>query len=140
VSHCVPLRCHHRYKGDLVHNPSHFSASAISSLLPCALHPLCIQLLPQNFTSSPPFPTMATSHPYLFQQSIAVENKIFKLVKNHFLSYRVVLQWRPAIGEDIPTPNTKEIMVFSSFFLRGFGLPAYFFLHGLLDHYKIELT
>jgi hypothetical protein len=50
-----------------------------------------------------------------------------------------VLQWSPAIGEDIPTPNTKEIVVFSSFFQRGFGLPACGFLHKLLDHYKIDL-
>jgi hypothetical protein len=53
---------------------------------------------------------------------------------------RVVLQWRPATGEDIPTPNTKEIVVFSLFFQRGFGLPTCSFLRGLLDHYKIELV
>jgi hypothetical protein len=29
--------------------------------------------------------------------------------------------------------------VFSSFFQRGFGLPACSFLHKLLDHYKIDL-
>jgi hypothetical protein len=100
----------------MFHNPSHFSAVAISSLLLCSLRPLRIQLLPQNFASSLPFPTMVVSHSHLFQQSIADENKICKLVKNHFLPDWVVLQWRPAVGEDIPTPNTKEIVVFSSFF------------------------
>jgi hypothetical protein len=30
-------------------------------------------------------------------------------------------------------------MVFSSFFQCGFGLSACDFLHGLLDHYQIEL-
>jgi hypothetical protein len=59
---------------------------------------------------------MATSHPHLFQQSVAHESEIHKLVENRFLPDRVVLQWRPAAGEDIPTPNTKEIVVFSSFF------------------------
>jgi hypothetical protein len=51
-----------------------------------------------------------------------------------------VLQWRPTTGEGIPTPNTTEIVVFSSFFQRGFGLPACDFLCGLLDHYQIKLV
>jgi hypothetical protein len=68
------------------------------------------------------------------------ETEIRKRVANHFLPNRIVLQWCPAAEEDIPTPNTAEIMVFSSFFQRGFGLPACDFLLGLLDHYKIELV
>jgi hypothetical protein len=44
------------------------------------------------------------------------------------------------LGEDVPTPNTNEIVVFSSFFQRGFGLPTYDFLRGLLQHYQIELV
>jgi hypothetical protein len=59
---------------------------------------------------------MAASHPHMFQQSTADEIKILKLVENHFLPDRAMLQWWPAIGEDIPTLNTKEIVVFSSFF------------------------
>jgi hypothetical protein len=59
---------------------------------------------------------MAASHPHMFQQSFEYESKIFKLVENHFLSDRAVLQWRPAKGEVIPTPNMKEIVVFSSSF------------------------
>jgi hypothetical protein len=43
-------------------------------------------------------------------------------------------------GEDIHTPNTNEIMVLSSFFSCGFGLPTCEFLHGLLHHYQIELV
>jgi hypothetical protein len=35
-----------------------------------------------------------------------------------------MLQWCLAVGEDIPTPNTEEIVVFSSFYQRGFGLPT----------------
>jgi hypothetical protein len=50
-----------------------------------------------------------------------------------------VLQWQPAVGEDIQTPNTKEIVVFSSF-QHGLGLPSCDFLCGLLDHYQIELV
>jgi hypothetical protein len=58
---------------------------------------------------------------------------------SHFLPDRVVLQWRPAAGEDMPTPNTNEIVVFTSF-QCGFGLPICDFLRGLLDHYQIELV
>jgi hypothetical protein len=55
----VPLHCHHPYKGDLIHNPSHFFTAAISSLLLCALRPLHNQLLPQILPLvflSPPWP------------------------------------------------------------------------------------
>jgi hypothetical protein len=83
---------------------------------------------------------MAALHPHLFQWSIADESEICKLVANHFLLDRTMLQCHPAAGEDIPTPNMNEIVMFSSFFQRGFGLPAFDFLRGLLHHYKIELV
>jgi hypothetical protein len=83
---------------------------------------------------------MTALHPHLFQQSIADESEIHQLVTNYFLSDRAVLQWHPAAEEDIPTPKTKEIVVFSSFFQRGFCLSACDFLCELLDHYKIELV
>jgi hypothetical protein len=50
-----------------------------------------------------------------------------------------VLRWRPANGEDIPTPNINEIVVLSSFFQHGFGFPTCEFLCGLLHHYEIKL-
>jgi hypothetical protein len=67
------------------------------------------------------------------------ENEICNLVVNYFFPDRAVLQWHPTVGEDIPTPNTTEIVVFSSIFQRGFGLPTCNFLHGLLDHYQNKL-
>jgi hypothetical protein len=82
---------------------------------------------------------MAASHPHLFQPSVVDESEICNLVVNHFLLDRAILQWCPAAGEDIPTPNTTEIVVFSSFLQCGFGLPACDFLRRLLDHYQIEL-
>jgi hypothetical protein len=51
---------------------------------------------------------MAASHLHLFQSSITDESEIYKLIVNHFLPDRVMLQWRPATGEDLPTPNTNE--------------------------------
>jgi hypothetical protein len=88
---------------------------------------------------SSPFPDMTTLHPHLFQQSTTDESEIRRLVENHFLLDCTVLQWRPAIGEDTPTPNTNEIVVSSSFW-RRFGLPVCDFLHRLLHHYQIELV
>jgi hypothetical protein len=83
---------------------------------------------------------MAASYPHLFQMFIADGSEIRKLVANHILPHRVVLQWRPATGEDLPTSNKNEIVVFSSIFQRGFGLPACDFFRILLDHYQIELV
>jgi hypothetical protein len=60
----------------------------------------------------------------MFQKSTTDESGIHKLVTNQFLPDREVLQRWPAKGEDIPTPNRKEILVFSSFFSHGFGLPS----------------
>jgi hypothetical protein len=82
---------------------------------------------------------MATSHPHLFQLSVTDESEISKFVANHFLPDCAVLQWRPATGEDLPTPNTNDIAVFSSF-QCGFSLLACDFFCGLLDHYQIELV
>jgi hypothetical protein len=86
------------------------------------------------------FSAMASSHLHFFQPSITDESEICKLAANHFLLDRTVLQWHPAIGEDIPIPNTIEIVVLSSFFQCGFGLPACDFLRGLLGLYQIELA
>jgi hypothetical protein len=77
---------------------------------------------------------MAATHLEMFQTSTTDEGKLLKLVKNHFLPYRVVLQWRLVKGEDIPTPNTKAIVVLSSFFQCGFGIPTCEFFLSLLHH------
>jgi hypothetical protein len=83
---------------------------------------------------------MAALHPHLFQLSVVDESEIHNPFVNHFFPDRAALQWRPVAGEDILTPNTNEIMVFSSFFQCGFGLLTCDFFRGLLDHYKIELV
>jgi hypothetical protein len=83
---------------------------------------------------------MAASHPHLFQPSITDESEVCKLIASYFLPDREVLQWRPAADEDIPTPNTNEIMVSTSFFQHRFGLLVCDFLRGLLDHYQIKLV
>jgi hypothetical protein len=76
----------------------------------------------------------------MFQKFTTDESEILKTVKNHFHPTREVLRWWPAKGEDIPTPNTNEFVVLSSFFQRGLGLSTHEFLYGLLHHYQIELV
>jgi hypothetical protein len=83
---------------------------------------------------------MAASHPHLFQPSVADENEIRNLVKSYFLPDREVLQWHPVASEDISTPNTNKIVVFASFFQRGFALPVCHFLCSLLDYYQVKLV
>jgi hypothetical protein len=86
------------------HFSSNLPAPSTSTLVPSSCSP-------QSFSRA-----MAASHLHLFQPSIANKNEIYKLVVGHFLPDRAVLQWHPAAGEDIPIPNTIEIMVFTSFF------------------------
>jgi hypothetical protein len=114
------------FKGDWIGNSITASSAAIS--------PPIFLCAPQSSSLA-----MAASHPHLFQPSVVDESEICKLVTSYFLPDREVLQWRPAAGEDIPTTNTNEIMVFASF-QRGFEFPVCDFLRGLLDHYQIELV
>jgi hypothetical protein len=109
-------------KGDWIGNPITPSSAAISPLI---------------FLHSP---QSSSSHPHLLQPSVTNEGEIRKLIVSYFLPDCEVLQWRPAAGEDIPTANTNEIMVFASFFQCGFGLLVCDFLCGLLDYYLIELV
>jgi hypothetical protein len=61
---------------------------------------------------------MAASCPEMFKSSTVDEGEILKLVEYHHLPLRAALQWQSAKGEDIPTPNTREIAVSKLFFQR----------------------
>jgi hypothetical protein len=114
-------------KGDRIENPITPSSTAIS-------RPTFLRS-PQSSSFA-----MAASHPHLLKSSVADENEIRNLIASYFLPDHEVLQWCPATGEDIPTPNTNEIMVFASFIQCRFGLPSCDFLQALLNHYQIELV
>jgi hypothetical protein len=83
---------------------------------------------------------MAASHLEMFKPSSVDESELLKLVENHLLPNCAMLQWRPVKGEDIPTPNIKDIVVLTSFFQCGFSLATRKFHRGLLHHYQIELV
>jgi hypothetical protein len=44
------------------------------------------------------------------------QSEVQQLVDDHILAPHSILQWWPAKGEDILTPNTKEIVVMKPFF------------------------
>jgi hypothetical protein len=88
------------------------------SLLPCTLVP-----------RKPPF----CSHGRFASRNVQVfidETKILKLIDDHLVPPPAVLQWWLAKDEEIPTPNTNEIVVSK----------ACDFFRGLISHYKIELV
>jgi hypothetical protein len=45
-----------------------------------------------------------------------------------------------AVGEEFPTEDVQEQVVFTSYFEPGFNLPVGDFFHGLLYYYKLELV
>jgi hypothetical protein len=68
------------------------------------------------------------------------EAKIQALVDRGLLRLKTEVEWREAAGEDFPSEDVKEQVVFASFFERGFNLPAGDFFRGLLYYYKLELV
>ena len=64
---------------------------------------------------------------------------LLQMVADGVLPEKSIIGWRAAEGEPFPTPDTGEIVVFESFFYRGFGLPTSDFFRGLLRFYGIEL-
>jgi hypothetical protein len=53
----------------------------------------------------------------------------------------VLLGWRlPPVEHQYPMTNEEEVLLFSTYFPAGLGLPASDFLRGVLAFYEIELT
>jgi hypothetical protein len=61
------------------------------------------------------------------------------LVDHGLLRPKAEVEWRAAAGEQFPSEDVKEQVIFASFFERGFNLPAGDFFRGLLYYYKLEL-
>jgi hypothetical protein len=60
-------------------------------------------------------------------------------VDHGLLRPKAEVEWRVAAGEQFPSEDVKEQVIFASFFERGFNLPAGDFFRGLLYYYKLEL-
>ncbi|CAN6234291.1 unnamed protein product [Urochloa humidicola] len=74
-----------------------------------------------------------------WRRSISSQERLENLVVEGVLPDATTGGWRPAAGEDLPTPQTTEVVTFESFLLRGLGFPLHPFLRGLLCYYGIEL-
>jgi hypothetical protein len=68
------------------------------------------------------------------------EAKIQVLVDRGLLRPKMEVERRAATGEEFPSEDVKEQVVFASFFERGFNLPAGDFFRGLLYYYRLELV
>jgi hypothetical protein len=73
-------------------------------------------------------------------RSMMTETKIQALVKRGLLRPKEKVEWRAAVGEQFPSEDVKEQVVFVSFFERGFNLPMGDFFCGLLYYYQLELV
>jgi hypothetical protein len=73
-------------------------------------------------------------------RSTMTEAKIQALVDRGLLQSKTEVEWRAAAGEEFPSEDVKEQVVFGSFFKRGFNLPAGDFFRGLLYYYRLELV
>jgi hypothetical protein len=68
------------------------------------------------------------------------EAKIQALVDRGLLWPKAEVEWRAAAGEQFPSEDVKEQVVFTSFFEHGFNLAAGDFFRGLLYYYQLELV
>jgi hypothetical protein len=73
-------------------------------------------------------------------RSMMTEAKIHALVDRGLLRPKAEVEWRAVAGEQFPSEDVKEQVIFASFFERGFNLPAGDFFRGLLYYYGLELV
>jgi hypothetical protein len=73
-------------------------------------------------------------------RSTMTEAKIQALVECGLLMPKVEVEWKAAVGEEFPTEDIKEQVVFVSYFERSFNLPVGDYFCGLLYYYKLELV
>ena len=64
------------------------------------------------------------------------EADIQDLVERWLLPEKV-FGWRCCYGEEFPTEDRIEMVVFQSFYEKGFAVPAGAFFHGLLHFYGL---
>jgi hypothetical protein len=73
-------------------------------------------------------------------RSKMTEAKIQALVDRGLLWSKTEVEWMAAAGEESPSEDVKEQVIFVSFFERGFNLPTGDFFRGLLYYYRLELV
>jgi hypothetical protein len=76
----------------------------------------------------------------MWVRSTMIEAKIQALVDRGLLRPKAEVEWRAATGEQFPSDDIKEQVIFASFFECGFNLPAGDFFRGLMYYYSLELA
>jgi hypothetical protein len=71
----------------------------------------------------------------MWVRSTMIEAKIQALVDRGLLRPKAEVEWRAATGEQFPSEDVKEQVVFTSFFERGFNLPVGDLFRGILYYY-----
>jgi hypothetical protein len=61
-------------------------------------------------------------------------------VDRGLLRPKTEVEWRAAAGEEFPSEDVKEQVVFASFFEHDVNLPVGDFFRGLLYYYRLELV
>jgi hypothetical protein len=67
-----------------------------------------------------PIPDLRT----VWVPSTMTEAKIQALVDSGLLRPKAEVQWKVPTGEEFPTEDVREQVVFASFFERGFNIPV----------------
>jgi hypothetical protein len=67
-----------------------------------------------------------------WEPSVMTEVKVQVLVDRGLLRHKAVVEWKAPAGKAFLMQDDKEQVVFTSFFERGFDIPAGDFFRGLL--------
>ena len=70
--------------------------------------------------------------------SMSSDGRLRTLVKRSHLPAKEVVNWWPAEGEAVPTPDTNEVLLLESFCRCGFRILISPFFRGLLDYYGLK--
>ena len=68
------------------------------------------------------------------------EEDIMDMVERGILPVKQIFGWKCCYGDELPTEDRTEIVVFRSFYEKGFALLAGVFFRGLLHFYGLEVT
>lgn len=71
---------------------------------------------------------------------VMTDEKVQDLVNYGLLGPKVFLDWRATAGQEFPTKDRTEAVIFAAFFEWGFSIPTEDFFCVLLNYYKIELV
>ena len=96
-------------------------------------------MAPKKGGGSPKKVAAGISHDKEWVASIMGETAMNFLVEAGVLTDQATTEWRPAVGEPFPMPNTNELVVFEDFFWPGFGLLAHPFLQDLIEYDGVSL-